>query len=88
MQYGSRAVFTGYSDQCSDPMFAPGNFVVIAGFDEDGMPLCFQTDETGRNVWWQSQTLFPEELILLNYAPPISRSRIPVPYGDLVGKPW
>jgi hypothetical protein len=51
------------------------------------MPLCFQTNESGMLIWWQPQTLFPEELILLNYAPPIPRWRIPAPYGDLVGQP-
>lgn len=88
MQYGSRAVFTGYSDHCPDHLFKPGCFLVIAGFDGDGIPVCMETDETGRNIWWQPQTLFPEEMILLTYAPPIPRSRIPAPYGDLVGQPW
>jgi len=90
MQCGSRAVFLGYSGECTDQeiLFEPGNFLVIAHIDEDGMPVCFQTNESGMLIWWQSQTLFPEELILLNYAPPIARSRIPAPFGDLVGQPW
>lgn len=89
MQCGSRFIFLGYQERWADQddVFQPGSFGVVALIDGDGVPVCFLTDECGKVVWWQPETLFPEEFILLRYAPLISRDRIPIPYGDLVGQP-
>lgn len=90
MQLGSRIIFVGYGHRFTDQdeIFERGNFGIVAAIDDDGIPLCFLSDECGKAIWWQPQTLFPEEFVLLNYAPPVARERIPVPYGDLVGQPW
>jgi hypothetical protein len=87
---GERILFLGaaLSDAGAIPVFQAGDFGVVAAVDGEGVLLCFLTDADGKVIWWQPESLFPEETIRLDYAPPIPRSRIPVPYGDLIGEPF
>ena len=88
LKVGSRMIFWKYVDGIGglNPVFHSGDFGVVVGLDGDAI-RCLQTDESGRVLWWNADTLFPEEIIHLSYAPLIPPSRLPPPYGRMIGEP-
>jgi hypothetical protein len=87
-EIGRIIVFVGYSDEIGrlDPIFEPGNFGVIVGYDGDAVK-CLLSDESGTPTWWRCDLLFSEEFIPLGYAPLVPLKRLPLPYGTMIGEP-
>ncbi len=69
---GDRVIFFAYSDPAmreEDRIFSHGQYGVVSAVNEDGGLQVFPTDEEGKMTSLEGDTLFPEEVIRLSYAP-------------------
>ena len=74
VEIGRRAIFTGYVIPIGDdlPIFRTGDSVVVACIEANGDAMsCILTDEVGNILSGHGDTLFPEEIVPLLYAPPL-----------------
>lgn len=72
---GERLIFWAYTDEtvpASEHIFTPGQFLVVAAINDDGGLQCFPTDEDGKIVSHEGDTVFDEEVLRLFYAPRMS----------------
>jgi hypothetical protein len=72
---GDRVVFFQYLDPTmasAERIFEPGQLAVVSSVNEDGGLQCFCTDDEGKITSYEGDTLFPEEVIPLSYAPKLS----------------
>ena len=88
-EFGTRFVFVSRQSGCpsDDPLFEKDNFGVLLTPTGEDAYLALVTDWLGKTIWWRPETVFLNEILILARAPLVPRSRIPIPYGDLVGQP-
>ena len=78
MRVGSVLVFIGYIHQPLGgiPIFIPGDLLVIIEVEDDGVVRCCGYSLMDGIARWRSDTLFEEEVVLLNNAPLIAHANV------------
>lgn len=82
---GDQVCFSDYSEllEGMEPVFHKGDLLVVAAVDGDGVLTCFPIDHWGRVISMKGDTIFPEEVLPLAYAPRVPRKRLPRPFGEM-----
>lgn len=77
---GSLCCFIGYHDETGG-VFSPGDLLAASTIGDDGALTCFPVDYRGRVFSVVFETVFVEEVRLLE-VPPIPLKRFPPPWGE------